>query len=190
MAEEVQELAKEHDQQPSPDVSTARLLFSVIQKEYDYEIDRGKNLETRTGIFLTFTGAALVFLISNVKLSSFLAVQIKNVLQALPYAFLLILLVLILISFIGSVIFFIKVLSIKTYKRIALDCFEGEKLGKNILVPEAIATIALIPIYKTCIDSYSEVNDKRVKWFKYGIRLILLALIFTSITFLLKLFTF
>ncbi len=175
-------------QESLPQLSTVKLLLSVVQKEYDYEFERGKNLETRTGIFLTFASAALVFFISSINFSKLNSIKVQNIFQALPFTLLIIFLFLVLLSFIVSVICFIRVISLKTYRRIDLECFSDENLAKNVLCHEEIISTALIKIYKTCIENYIKVNDNRVIWFKYGIIFVLSALICSSITYLLRLF--
>jgi hypothetical protein len=181
--DEIEKIKKE-----VPDFPSAKLLLSIIQKEYYDEFDRGKNLETRTGMFLAFAGAILVFVASNIKLHNLFTVKSINVLQALPYAFLIIFLLATLVCLIWSILCFIQVISTKTYTRLALDSFSENNLYNNAVLPEERVTVALIPLYKSCIDNYTKNNDKKVDWYKKGINLILLALIFTCLTYILLLF--
>ena len=168
---------------------SAKLLFSIIQKEHDYEFDRGKDLQTRTGMFLAFSGAILVFIFNNVKIPNLSTTPIINLAQVLPYVFLIVFLSMTLLSLLFAIFSFIKVISTKIYPRINLDEFSVEKIGNRAIKPEDQTLVVLIPLYKNFVEEYSKINNIKVVWFKRGIISILVALIFTTLTYSMLLFT-
>lgn len=170
------------------DSPSAKILLSVLLKEYGYELDRGKQLETRTGVFLAFSGAILVFIASNVKSSNIVP---KTLFQILPlYVFVLIFLVITLICLLGSIICFIKVITTKTNLRLGLDSFSIENVKKTTSYSEEESALVLITKYKKLIEHSTSVNDERVKWYERGINFILPAVIFTVLTYTLLTFNF
>ncbi|WP_312560645.1 hypothetical protein [Anaerospora sp.] len=167
---------------------SAKLLFSVIQKEYEYELNRMKNLEARTGMFLAFTGALLVFVASNIKLANIYSIKTTTVLQALPYNTLIILTLLTLACLLTAIVFFIRVISLETYKRLSLDSFSDESLPMLALHSEEKVAVALVSQYRIIIENSTVINNRKADFFNKGIRFILYALIVTVVAYVLSSF--
>ncbi|NNU76359.1 hypothetical protein [Clostridium estertheticum] len=96
-------------------------LLSVIQKEYEYESDRAKNFENRTGFLLSFAGALLVFLLTNSKFPNTIVQKLNTFRAIIPYSILIITIALTFLTIIASVFCFIRVVSIGKYNRINVN---------------------------------------------------------------------
>lgn len=163
---------------------SGKILLSVLQKEYEYENDRFRSLESRTGIFMTFVGAILVFFASTIKIPS-LNVKVGSVLQAVPYVLIIIFSILTILSLFISLGYFIKVVSIQTYKRLSLDGFKE----LNATYDEEPVATSLMVEYKKIIEYNNEANNKKVKYYKIGVYFILISLVLTAVSYILSLFT-
>lgn len=164
---------------------SSKILLSVIQKEYDYEANRAKNLEARTGMFLAFTGVLLVFIASNIKLSTIYMIKITNVLQALPYAIIVFTTLSDLLCLIIAVIFFVMVISLKPYKRLSMGSFSEESLCKIRILTEEQVAVSLVALYRDVIQYNTEINNKKAGYFTTGIKYLLAGLIVTVFTYIL-----
>lgn len=158
-------------------------LLSVLQKEYEYEADRFRSLESRTGIFMAFVGAILVFFASTIRIQYF-NMEVETVLQALPYVLLILFSILTLLSLFISLAYFIKVISIQTYKRLSLDGFTESNTAYDV----GIVSTSLMIEYKKIIEHNNEANNRKVKYYKTGVYYILVSLVFIAISYILSLF--
>lgn len=155
---------------------SSELILSAILREYDIEDERARSLHTRVGIFISLSGALLVFISSYVKLSLLNEIQVNTVYQALPYALYLIFTISSLILLVASVIYFLRVISIRSYDRVELEEFKKEKNNK---ANQDVVAFALIEIYYDNIRFNSKVNDEKIELYKKGVFSIALALIIT-----------
>ncbi|MCP3032623.1 hypothetical protein LF817_14955 [Halobacillus sp. A1] len=169
-----------HSTQPKEETPTkypsSELILSAILREYDKEDERAKTLDTRVGIFISLSGALLLFISSYVKLSLLIDTQVNSVYGAVPYAFYLIFTISSLILLVASVIYFLRVVSIRNYERVGLEEFKQEENNK---ANQDVVAYSLIKIYCQNISFNSKVNDEKVKLYKKGIFSIALALILT-----------
>jgi hypothetical protein len=156
-------------------------LLLLVQREYEYESDRAKSFENRTGYFLTFSGALLVFLLTNFKVTNITNKNIAIVGDILPYVMFIIFIALTFLILLASIFCFIMVISIHEYNRIKLDDIT-EEYARNI---KENVEMGLVLEYKDVIAFNVKTNNKKVRWYKAGIYLILSSLIFTVITFVL-----
>lgn len=163
---------------------SAELMLSVMQKEYEYESERVRSLEARTGIFLAFAGALLVFLSSSLKLPDLKNTEINNLFEAFPIVLVIILTFLTLALLILAAIFFVRVISIQTYQRLAFKGFVKSNTKEKI---DIIAT-EIMTDYQKVVKHNNEVNNKKVEIYKKGIYLIMAAIIMTAIVYSINLF--
>lgn len=157
-------------------------LLSIIQKEYEYESDRAKSFENRTGFFLTFTGALLVFLLTNYKFPNIITKKLATFRDIMPYAIFIISISLTFLTLIASIFCFIKVISIKKYNRIKVNGLT-EEFAKG---EKERVEMGLILDYRDATLFNTEVNDKKAKWYKGGLYLILSSLVFTIVTYVIS----
>ncbi len=176
--EDLNQRSKDNTRFPSGEI-----LLSVLQKEYEYEADRFRSLESRTGIFMAFVGAVLVFFANTIRIQHF-NMKVETVLQALPYVLLILFSILTLLSLFISLLYFIKVISIQTYKRLSLDGFTES----NATYDAEIVSTALMTEYKKIVEHNNEANNKKVKCYKIGVYYILVSLVFMAISYILSLF--
>lgn len=155
---------------------SANLLLSVIQKENEYEAERSRGLENRTGIFLAFAGALLIFLSSNFDISEFKMVEVDSLNDAYPLVLIIILFIVTWIALITSIIYFIRVISTQENFRLETKEFtkENAKDQKTTIAAE------LMIDYGEIIRHNNKNNDKKVVLYKKGIYLIMIAVIMTS----------
>ena len=113
----------ETEKDAKKEYQSGELMLSVIQKEYVYESDRAKSLESRTGIFLAFSGVLLAFFSSNLKLPNLNTIEITNALESLPFILIWQLAILNFMALFGAIIHFIFVVSVQTYKRLSFNGF-------------------------------------------------------------------
>lgn len=98
-------------------------------------------MEARTGTFLAFAGALLVFLSSSLKLPDLKKTEIDSIGQAFPIVLVIILTFLTLVILVLAVIYFVRVISIQTYKRLAIKGFvennthdKVETIAKELMI--------------------------------------------------------
>lgn len=163
---------------------SAELMLAAIQREYEYESNRVRSLESRTGIFLAFAGALLVFFSSSLKPINLKEIEVDSLSQAFPFILMIGLIFLTLLILILSVIFFVRVISIQTYKRLSLNGFIKENTKSN---PDIIAMEIMID-YQKVVSHNSRVNNKKIELYKKGLYLILMAIIMTAIVYSINLF--
>lgn len=163
---------------------SAELMLSVLQKEYEYEINRKNSLESRAGILLTFTGALLVLLSSSLKLPDFNEIEIKTFYEALPYVFILFINIIIIALLIVTIIILFSVISIRTYNRIEIKGFNEANAKENL----HIIALDLMKSYKDVLNYNIEVNNKKAKLFNLGVLLITISIIIFSINFFISIF--
>ena len=171
---------KESREEPQNELKSGEFLLSVIQTEYTNESERVKSLETRTGIFLVFAGALLSFLSGTLKLPNLYYVKVNNALEATSYVLVWVFAICTLISLFSAIVYFVRVVSVQTYKRLSLDGFERE----NAVHDKEIVAVAIMHEYKIVIENNHEINNMKIIRFKIGIYLIIISLIFTVITYM------
>lgn len=163
---------------------SSELLLEVIQREFEYEADRVKSLETRTGIFLAFSGALLVFITSSLKIPNLKTVEVNSLYQAFLPIIVIVLTILAMLLLIISSIIFVKVISLQTYKRLAFNGFTKN----NAKELKSIIAVELMMDYQKIVTHNNEVNNKKINMYKYGILTINAAIIMTAIIFCLNIF--
>lgn len=162
------------------------LMLQIILKEYDNELNRNANLQSRTGIFFVLVGGLLAFLPSYFHITDLTKIKINNVYQAIPYSLSIICISCSFIALITSVIFFVKVLATDQYKRLQFDEFTEQNAGYKV----DIMSIALMNEYKSIIDYNHKKIDKKVKWYKLGTYSLVVAIVSITISFVISIFYF
>lgn len=163
---------------------SAKILLSVIQKEYDYEANRAKNLEARTGIFMAFTGVLLAFVTGNIKLSSIYTIKTTSVIQALPHNIVILSVVLILICLLFTIYNLVKVISLKNYKRLSMENFSENYLIQIKNYTEEKAAICLVASYHDVIKRNTEINNEKALYFNRAVKSLLYALVLTIFAYI------
>ncbi|AOH54505.1 hypothetical protein ABE28_009080 [Peribacillus muralis] len=173
--DEVEPTTESNEEYPS-----SELLLSIIQSEYDIEVGRKRDLETRAGILIALLGAVVVFYLTEINFSSFKTANSKVevlcfILISLIYLFPVVML---LLSFNK----FINVLKTKSYQRIGLDGFDIETAKRN----QNELSFDLMESYTAVVKSNAISNDEKVDDFKEGIDKLTIAIIGIVVTYLLK----
>lgn len=160
-------------------------MFSLIEKEYNKELDRVKNLDIRTNIFITLGGVLLVYLPGNLRGFINMNTSIDN-LSTLSYElFKLIILSGIFLFLILAFMFFSLVLGLKSYNRVDISIFSEE----NFTYPKSFWTKQMIILYRKNIEQNSAVNNKKAKFYNYGFYCIILTLLLTILSYIIVIFS-
>lgn len=159
-----------------PDLAT---LLSTIQKEYEYESDRAKNIENRTDFFLAFIVFLVLFLLTNFKFSNVIIRKISFFEKSVSTSLLIISIAITFLTLIVCIFCFIKVISIEKYKRLNINDFTEEYAkGKRDAVE-----MRIILKYRTTLLYNTKINDKKYSYYKVGLYVILVSLLFTINTY-------
>lgn len=142
---------------------SAKLLLSVAQKENDYEIDRKKTFETRSAVFVAFTGVLITLItkimeskyFDNVQPAEFISYAIKFGLFLLFPSILLIV----------AVYCFLYVMIPRSYVRFNLDGFEKQAAK----LPEEQSALYLMEKYRDVVNTNSIVNTRKSVYFRIGV---------------------
>ena len=162
---------------------SAELLFSAIQREYDKEDERAKTLDSRVGILITLSAALLAFVSTYIKIPNFKKLKIDTLYEALPHTFFILLLFVTMLILVFSLIYSVRIINIRSYKRIKLDDFEKPiNLKGN---PDIIAS-ALITRYRRNIEHNQAINDSKIVMYRRGTYCITAAIILAVIVYMLS----
>lgn len=155
---------------------SSKILMAIAQKEYDIENDRKKNLDTRTGVFISFTSALLLFLAQNIMQLTIWSEKFTSIQQTVMIVFYIVSLLFLFSSLSVSLYFYIKVISTTQYQRLNISNFlEATKKPENIFAQ------ALTRVYNDNITYNRKQNDLKIEYFQKGIfsmKISLVSLIF------------
>ncbi|MEX3615466.1 hypothetical protein [Paenibacillus glucanolyticus] len=147
----------------SKDMPSAKLMLSVAQKEYEYEVDRKKTLETRAGIFVAFVGVMFAFIARNADIVIFNNInQTQFMLYALIFGLFFLIPVLLLLA---SLYCFIHVIVTKKYLRVDLKNFNENRAQ----LKEEISALKIMNAYVKVVALNTEQNDIKSKYFSIGV---------------------
>ncbi|WP_338842169.1 hypothetical protein [Paenibacillus glucanolyticus] len=142
---------------------SAKLLLSVAQKENDYEIDRKKTFETRSAVFIAFTGVLITLItkimdskyFDNVQSTDFISYAIKfGVFLLFPS-----------ILLVGAVYCFLYVIIARKYDRFDLAGFEKD----TAKLPEEQSALFLMEKYRDVVNKNCKVNNRKSVYFMIGV---------------------
>jgi hypothetical protein len=177
-----------HPQQPAnrstseqPKYPSGEILFSAIQREYDKEDERSKTLDSRVGILITLSAALLAFVSTYIKIPDFKKIKVETVYDALPYAIFVVLLYTTMLILVFSLIYSVRIITIRSYKRVKLEDFE--KPINLQAKPDVIAS-ALITIYRKNIEHNQAINDDKVKMYRRATYCITAAIILAIVVYM------
>jgi hypothetical protein len=147
----------------NPPLPSAKLLLSTTQKENDYEIDRKKTLETRSGIFVAFSGVLFTLItkimdsnyFKNVQPAEFISKAVVfGVFFLIPFLLLLV-----------SVYCFLHVIIVKKYARFDLIGFDES----SATLTEEHTAFYLMEKYRDVVHVNCLLNDKKSVYFLVGV---------------------
>lgn len=164
--------------------SSGPLMLDMVLREYEFESDRNKSIQSRAGILLTLVGAILVLFPALVNIPEFKKYNVSTAFEALPINIMFIGALLSFIFFIIAMFFLIRVVSVDNYKRIEFKSFSE----KNARIEINKMSTALMIKYTDIVEFNHDINTKKVSLFRRSTYMILLGLIMTSISFISQLF--
>ncbi|OJD94353.1 hypothetical protein A9485_05720 [Bacillus cereus] len=167
---------------PQPEITypTADVLLSMIQREYDIEASRKRDIETRTGILIALLGALIGFYTSAIDFSLFK--KAHTPIEYLCFTFIIIIYIFPLVTFFFSMKEFINVLQTKKYQRIGLGGIT-ENVAKK---PKDLISMKLAESYKTVVEDNGKSNEEKAMQFKKGISLMYISLIGVILAYIIK----
>ncbi len=168
----------------TPSITTefpsGHLLLETIQKEFEIESSRKRDIETRTGILIALLGALIGFYANALDFSIF-----KEASTSLEYICVVLLGLLYLspiCTFLMALKQFLNILDAKAYQRIGLGGFNIQMAAK----PSAEVATRLTDSYKSVLEDNDKVNEQKAKQFKKGITYMYISLIAVITAFLIK----
>ncbi|CAH1201381.1 hypothetical protein PAECIP111893_01594 [Paenibacillus plantiphilus] len=138
-------------------------MLGIAQKEYEYEVDRKKTLETRAGIFLAFIGVLFTLISRSIDTSMFSSFQGNHfVLYATIYGLFLLIPILLLLV---SLYCFVHVIITKKYTRLELKDFNDTRAK----LTEEESAVRNMKAYVKVVSTNTEKNDTKTKYFNTGV---------------------
>lgn len=162
------------------DYPSAELLLSTIQKEYDNEASRKRDIETRTGILIALLGALIGFYTSTIDFS--IVKKASSPIEYLCVVFIGMIYIFPLITFFLSMKELINVLKTKTYQRIGIGGI-NETMAKKC---KEEVSVRLAKSYKAVVEDNGKSNEKKALQFQKGILLIYISLIGIIVAYIVK----
>lgn len=159
---------------------SADLLLSMIQKEYDIEASRKRDLETRTGILIALLGALIGFYTSAIDFS--ILKKANTSIEYLCLVFITIIYIFPLFTFFFSMKKFIEVLQTKTYQRVGLGGISEDTARR----PKDKIALKLAESYKAVVEENGTSNEEKAQQFKKGISLMYISLIGVIVAYIIK----
>lgn len=143
------------------------ILLDATRSEYNFENERKRGIDSRTGVLLAFTGTILIYSLSNA--------GFKINPKCISWVQLIYLISEILLVF--TVIIQVRLLNSKEYKRINCYNFNRNLATKNV----DEMNMALIDSYLASIKIYHDINEKRVKIFNASLYSLMIAILLIAI---------
>lgn len=160
-SKETTEQFEEKDQQKH-DLTSAKVLLTAAQKEYEYETDRKKTLETRAGVFVAFSGLLVTLITRVMDFEYFKDVQPD---EFISYAVIFGLFLMIpFLCLLVSLFCFVHVIIVKKYSRLNISIFD-EEMAK---LPEEEMTFYLMEKYQEIVFNNRPLNNRKSKYFLVG----------------------
>lgn len=159
---------------------SAETLLTFIQKEYDIEASRKRDIEARTGILIALLGVLIGFYSSIMDFKIFKTGDAP--LEYIGLIFLGLIYIFPLVTLFLSMRHFIKVLNAKTYRRMGL----GNNYKEMAQNSKEDTSIRLAESYKIVVEDNDKSNENKAIQFKKGINLLYLSLIAVIITYIIK----
>lgn len=160
----------------------AETLLSIIQKEYEYEANRKRDLETRTGILLALLGALTGFYVKEVELTF-----IKTATTSIELTFLIIISIFCVVPIVTMLFAFYRLINVyntKEYERIGLGGFSEKQAKKS----RQVISYKLAISYKAVVETNDKVNTEKANQFQKGIKMIYWSITLMIVSYLLKQF--
>ena len=135
-------------------------IYNTLHREYEASIERGRSIDSRAGIFLTFLFTAFPFYIETINLDYIKELVRKNCI-CFKEALLVIIFALSVLAFLTAFVLFVVVLSSRKYKHINDLIFKGFNIIKY---EDADTTVNDINVsLMSLLHEYIAHNDKVIR---------------------------
>lgn len=159
---------------------SGELLLQVIQKEYEIEAARKRDIETRTGIFIALAGVLIGFYASSI---DFGHLNIgKTTLENIGFIFLVLVYVAPICFFLITLKKLINLLNAKEYKRIGIEGINEEIASMPV---DQIST-KLAESYRTVVEDNGETNENKAKDYNSSIKWLYTSLIAVIVAYIIS----
>lgn len=152
--------------------SSAELLLDTVQNQYQQEETKINSIHSRTGIFIAFVGAIIIYLPTIIKIQSITNDDFIMIFKSLKIIFSY-------VSFLGAIIFnfisiyyFIKALSPKSYEKINIQCFNKELC----YISKEQNAANLMEKYSEIIRTNEQTFQRNVNYYTKAIKFLVAAL--------------
>ena len=160
-----------NDERPEVNIDSVKAILDTVRKEYDYEQDRSKSIDSRASTFLTISATAFALVCNIIKLPTNY-ILIHSMILICVYT-------LTLLSLLITVLLFARTLMSKPYKRYKigdLNSYNVMSSSSNELAPVIISTLCKL------IDENSKVNDQKIKYYNLAIVLLIISMFLIGVT--------
>ena len=175
--------------EPTVQYKSSKRLFDLILYEYNYEYERFKGFQNRTGLLFPFVTALTLLLFQNSNIFKFkeiLAIKIESIGQGWIYILLIVLYGFTILALFLSVYFSLKVFSVEKFERPGYEIFDPN----NGLQPEDVVEMAFLAIYLDSLKHAGVVNNKKTKQYNRLIYSIIISISLVSIISIFNSFVF
>jgi hypothetical protein len=168
----------QEETETKPNKESMEIVLELFKDEYNAEHERANTYEARTGMLITLAGAVLVFEAQNFIIPKKGSIAGASLLVSSELISLILL--------ITSMIVLIKVISTRTFYRVNTDQFrEGNEsfyeLPTNVMG-------SLIDQYNNSIKYTNVGVESRTRWYTVGLWLLVVGLIFVTLSRIISLF--
>lgn len=159
---------------------STEIILDSCKIEYEKEMQRTSNIDGKTNTFLTISTALYAFFIplANFRQMFSLENTLKN---CVSIVMVIALIVASFLTLLTATILFISVISSRAYKAIDISALlpyaDREKQKTSVV---------LCRLYDSAIVYNRNLNEKRMKLFKCGVVFIVVCIILTTLTYILK----
>ncbi|NNU77570.1 hypothetical protein [Clostridium estertheticum] len=163
---------------------SSELLLNVVQKEFEFESERNKGLQNRSGIFISFIGVIMTVFPSYINIKRIVDTHNVTIGQTGILLLYLVLIILLFTGLIISLILFSKTLNTKQYRRLKTNGFNK---NNAIFVNNQVA-VELMNDYKIALEHNIQVNDKKANIFGIAYKILTICIVLIPIIITIKAF--
>lgn len=157
-------------------------ILDIVKSSYYQYYDRTQNIDNKSGFFIAFHGAVLLFLVNPENINQIINMQFQNIGQILKYGSIVLLEIVILILAIISICFFICSLKSRNIKYLpSTICEEKYFKCSNLSLNKE-----LLKRYKEIADYNESIIEKKHTLYNYASFITLFEVVLLGINLIIK----
>lgn len=163
---------------------SSNLMLNIVQKEYEYEVERNKGIQSKSGIFISLIGVMITLFSNLMSLKEIFNRANQTIGQTALVLFYLLLVFTVLLGLILALILFAITLNTQKYKRLNTTGFNDE----NVKYKDEIVALEIMKDYRIVLEHNIKVNDNKAKVFKRAYIILTVCIIIIPIILFIKTF--